>query len=173
MARKTIYELYDYLPQTNCGECGMTCMGFAGYLLSRDVKPEACPPLNTPEFADITAEAPEEGLWTFCQLDQNGQGVLVANYPSRLYAAVCALIDGHLISTEGVYHRGAFELHRPQFDMLLTQTWRMARHVDAEAHIRDLARSGRGISPGSRCLPATRSPAPGLRPSGRTRRRTR
>ncbi len=52
MTRKTIYELYDYLPQTNCGECGMTCMGFAGYLLSRDVKPDACPPLNTPEFAE-------------------------------------------------------------------------------------------------------------------------
>jgi 4Fe-4S ferredoxin len=52
MTRKTIYELYDYLPQTNCGECGMTCMGFAGYLLSRDVKPGACPPLDAPEFAE-------------------------------------------------------------------------------------------------------------------------
>jgi ferredoxin len=52
MAQKSIYELYDYLPKTNCGQCGMTCMGFAGYLLSRDVRPGDCPALDAPECAE-------------------------------------------------------------------------------------------------------------------------
>ncbi len=52
MAQKSIYDIYEYLPKTNCGECGMKCMGFAGYLLTRDVKPDDCPPLGAPEFAE-------------------------------------------------------------------------------------------------------------------------
>jgi 4Fe-4S ferredoxin len=53
MARRTsIYELYEYLPKTNCGQCGLSCMGFAGYLLSRDVRPEDCPPLCTDAFEE-------------------------------------------------------------------------------------------------------------------------
>ena len=52
MSQKSQYEIYEYLPKTNCGECGMKCMGFAGYLLSRDVKPSDCPPLKEPEFAE-------------------------------------------------------------------------------------------------------------------------
>ena len=59
MPRKSIYEIYEYLPKTSCGECGMNCMGFAGYLLSRDVKPEDCPPLNTREFAENKAALQE------------------------------------------------------------------------------------------------------------------
>jgi 4Fe-4S ferredoxin len=52
MPQKSIYDLYEYLPKTNCGQCGMTCMKFAGFLLSRDVRPEDCLPLNDAEFTE-------------------------------------------------------------------------------------------------------------------------
>jgi len=51
MPRRSIYEIYELLPKTNCGECGTNCMGFAGYLLSRDVRPRDCPKLSEPVFA--------------------------------------------------------------------------------------------------------------------------
>ncbi|AGK61988.1 acetyl-CoA decarbonylase/synthase gamma subunit [Archaeoglobus sulfaticallidus PM70-1] len=39
-------EVYKFLPQTNCGECGFdTCMSFAAHIIDRSVKPENCPPL--------------------------------------------------------------------------------------------------------------------------------
>ncbi len=52
MPRKSIYELYEFLPKTNCGECGMSCMAFAGHLLARDVRPGDCPLLDEPEHED-------------------------------------------------------------------------------------------------------------------------
>jgi 4Fe-4S ferredoxin len=52
MPRTSVYELYELLPKTNCGRCGMGCMGFAGYLLSRDLKPGDCPALDDPEYVD-------------------------------------------------------------------------------------------------------------------------
>ncbi len=52
MPPKSIYELYEYLPKTNCGQCGLSCMGFAGYLLSRDVKPGDCPVLRESPHAE-------------------------------------------------------------------------------------------------------------------------
>ncbi len=52
MAIKSIYELYELLPKTNCGQCGTNCMGFAGHLLTRDVKPEDCPEMDGPAFAE-------------------------------------------------------------------------------------------------------------------------
>ncbi len=52
MPLKSPYEIYEFLPKSNCGQCGMNCMGFAGHLLSRDVKPEDCPELNEPGFED-------------------------------------------------------------------------------------------------------------------------
>jgi len=50
MPHTSIYEIYEYLPKTNCGQCGLTCMGFASYLLSRDTRPGDCPELDGPEF---------------------------------------------------------------------------------------------------------------------------
>ena len=39
-------QIYKYLPQTNCGECGeATCMAFASHLLDRSKKVADCPPL--------------------------------------------------------------------------------------------------------------------------------
>ena len=52
MPRDSLYDLYEYLPKTNCGHCGMDCMGFAGHLLSRDVTPDDCPALNDPQWIE-------------------------------------------------------------------------------------------------------------------------
>ena len=42
-------QIYKFLPKTNCNECGMSCMAFAGLLLARDVRPRDCPFLDGPE----------------------------------------------------------------------------------------------------------------------------
>lgn len=46
MKVKSPLEVYKFLPQTNCGECGFdTCMSFAAHIIDRSMKPENCPPL--------------------------------------------------------------------------------------------------------------------------------
>lgn len=63
-------EVYQYLPQTNCKECGEpTCMAFASHLIDRSIKLEDCKPiledaykekyqelneLMAPEIAEVT-----------------------------------------------------------------------------------------------------------------------
>jgi len=44
-------ELQEFLPGTDCGECGGPCAHFAARLLAREAAPEDCPVLHTPEFA--------------------------------------------------------------------------------------------------------------------------
>jgi len=47
----TLLSVYRYLPQTNCGECGVTsCMVFASKLLNREATPEDCPPLKRTKY---------------------------------------------------------------------------------------------------------------------------
>lgn len=44
-------EVYKYLPQTNCQDCGeATCMAFASRLIDRSMKLEDCPPLLDDKF---------------------------------------------------------------------------------------------------------------------------
>jgi ferredoxin len=43
-------ELQEFLPGTDCGECGATCAGFAAKLVGQEAVPEDCPVLLTPEF---------------------------------------------------------------------------------------------------------------------------
>ncbi|HMB45759.1 MAG TPA: (Fe-S)-binding protein, partial [Candidatus Methanoperedens sp.] len=39
-------QVYKYLPQTNCAECGeATCMAFASHLIVRSKKIDDCPPI--------------------------------------------------------------------------------------------------------------------------------
>lgn len=47
----TAAELLDFLPGSDCRECGHTCAGFAELLLQGDLVPEDCPVLHTPEYA--------------------------------------------------------------------------------------------------------------------------
>jgi len=44
-------QVYKYLPQTNCAECGeSTCMAFASHLIDRSKKIENCPPILKEEY---------------------------------------------------------------------------------------------------------------------------
>ncbi len=46
-------EVYQYLPRTNCGECGeATCMAFAVKLVNREAFLHQCPPLTRPEYKE-------------------------------------------------------------------------------------------------------------------------
>jgi Na+-translocating ferredoxin:NAD+ oxidoreductase RNF subunit RnfB len=44
-------DLLAFLPGTDCGQCGLTCAGFADLLLSRDLSPEDCPVLYEENYA--------------------------------------------------------------------------------------------------------------------------
>lgn len=51
MKVKSPLEVYKFLPQINCAECGeATCMAFAARLIDRSKKLEDCPPLLKDEF---------------------------------------------------------------------------------------------------------------------------
>ena len=52
MEKLSMYQIYQYLPKTDCEKCGASCMGFANRLISRDAKPEDCPFLLEPEYAE-------------------------------------------------------------------------------------------------------------------------
>jgi ferredoxin len=44
-------DLMEFLPRTDCGQCGLTCKEFADSLLSRERDPESCPVLHAPDYA--------------------------------------------------------------------------------------------------------------------------
>ncbi|MGB9659255.1 MAG: acetyl-CoA decarbonylase/synthase complex subunit gamma [Nitrososphaerales archaeon] len=53
----TLLSVYQFLPQTNCGECGEpNCMAFASKLLERKFTPENCPPLKKPKYKEQMAK---------------------------------------------------------------------------------------------------------------------
>jgi len=47
----SVEDILEFLPRTDCGQCGMDCAGFAGFLLSRELNPGDCPVLHEPDFA--------------------------------------------------------------------------------------------------------------------------
>ena len=47
----TAEEILEFLPGTDCRQCGMKCAEFAGLLLTREVSPEDCPVLHEPDYA--------------------------------------------------------------------------------------------------------------------------
>jgi ferredoxin len=47
----SLEELQEFLPGTDCGECGADCAGFAARLLKREAAPVDCPVLHTPDYA--------------------------------------------------------------------------------------------------------------------------
>lgn len=46
-----VEEILEFLPGSDCGQCGMSCAEFAGFLLARELAPEDCPVLHEPDFA--------------------------------------------------------------------------------------------------------------------------
>lgn len=53
MKLASIYKVYEFLPKTNCGLCGLpTCMAFASKLLRREAGLDECLPLNEPAYSE-------------------------------------------------------------------------------------------------------------------------
>jgi ferredoxin len=44
-------QIQEFLPNLDCGQCGLTCAEFAGLLLTRELAPEDCPVLHEPDYA--------------------------------------------------------------------------------------------------------------------------
>ncbi|MEM1798776.1 MAG: (Fe-S)-binding protein, partial [Candidatus Jordarchaeales archaeon] len=61
MARLKPLDIYNYLPKTNCGECGLdSCMAFAYKLIEHELEVENCKPLATdPKFKKAFEELKE------------------------------------------------------------------------------------------------------------------
>jgi Na+-translocating ferredoxin:NAD+ oxidoreductase RNF subunit RnfB len=47
----TVEELLEFLPGSDCRQCGMSCAEFADLLLQRELAPEDCPVLHEPDYA--------------------------------------------------------------------------------------------------------------------------
>ncbi len=63
MKVKSPLEVYNYLPRTNCGECGYdTCMSFAAHVLDRSAKVTDCKPLVEEAEKDPKAKEKLEKL---------------------------------------------------------------------------------------------------------------
>ena len=80
----TAEELLEFLPGTDCRQCGFSCAEFAGLLLSRERPPEDCPVLHEPDYAGFI-EALHELLGSVAaagmRIDSdkcNGCGICVA-----------------------------------------------------------------------------------------------
>lgn len=85
--------------------------------------------------------------WMYAQIDETGNGVLCASYPSLLYALV-HLIRSGLSSSQikqlktGLMLPASFDWNRPLYDTTLTQIARTTSGFDAERYIETLARCG-------------------------------
>lgn len=47
----TTEAIREFLPNTDCGQCGLTCAEFADFLQARELAPEDCPVLHEPDYA--------------------------------------------------------------------------------------------------------------------------
>ncbi len=95
----------------------------------------------------IRSQLPQAGPWGFVHANPSGTVELIASSESLLYAYLLYFIDDLAskpvsVFSQGLVLRPAFHWHRPLFDNFLTQTWRMARQVHPESHIRAMARAG-------------------------------
>lgn len=76
-------EILEFLPRTDCRQCGLTCGEFARLLLARDKKPEDCPVLHQPDYGgfiealyEILAQVP--AVMVIDPEKCNGCGICVA-----------------------------------------------------------------------------------------------
>lgn len=47
----TLAEILEFLPNSDCGQCGLKCAEFAEFLLRHELAPEDCPVLHEPDYA--------------------------------------------------------------------------------------------------------------------------
>jgi len=59
MKRVSLYQIYNLLPKADCHKCGMDCMGFASYLVARDLRPEDCPVILEADYQAAFSELTE------------------------------------------------------------------------------------------------------------------
>ncbi|MCG3119212.1 MAG: hypothetical protein ALAOOOJD_01568 [bacterium] len=95
----------------------------------------------------VSPTAEKTNGWMRFRLGADGGGELTASRPAFLYA-LFSKIQEELLQEDvthfanGKTYEVSFAWHRPLFDYLLTQSWRSARGVDPEEHIRHYARLG-------------------------------
>ncbi len=81
----SLEELLEFLPGTDCGQCGRNCADFGALLLTRDLKPEDCPVLHEPDYAgfiealhELLGPAPVAAGMSIDPEKCNGCGICVA-----------------------------------------------------------------------------------------------
>ncbi|MFZ5449123.1 MAG: (Fe-S)-binding protein [Thermodesulfobacteriota bacterium] len=47
----TVEEILEFLPGSDCRQCGLSCAEFARALANRELRPEDCPVLHEPDYA--------------------------------------------------------------------------------------------------------------------------
>lgn len=116
MARLTAFQIYDFLPKTNCKECGeSSCMAFAVKLLNKERKLDECPYLledklksNHEKLKELLAPS-EKALETGISLDRDlctGCGnCVVACPPNARVCGLCKEGSGPRVDNELVLFR--------------------------------------------------------------------
>lgn len=138
----------EELLATTAHQASRACAGAARTGFRLGVLQTALPGRHLwPGAEKIAAGAPKQRPWVYIRLDSKGEGEILASHANFLYGYTCQLIETwseRAIADfqAGRYYTPAFRWHRPLYDYLLTQVWRTARHVNAEQHIRELARNG-------------------------------
>ncbi len=100
--------------------------------------------------ADAPGDTSGDAPWLYARIDTDGSGEVAACDGARLYAFAHLLASGEttdaqreaLGSTGGLHLTPTLRMHRPLFDLTLTQYCRSARGMDADAYCEALARSG-------------------------------
>ena len=94
---------------------------------------------------DASSDAP----WLYARIGADGSGEVAASDGARLYAFAHLLARGEITAAQqaalgggGLHLAPTLRMHRPLFDLTLTQYCRSARGMDADAYCEALARSG-------------------------------
>ncbi len=95
----------------------------------------------------LPAKARDSQAWIWMQIDEAGNGEIVATHGSFLFSAVRLLAAGTSDFTReklaaGIYLPATFGWHRPHWDACLTQYWRSARNFNPEHYVASLAEAG-------------------------------
>lgn len=91
---------------------------------------------------------PKSANWIWLIVNSDGTGAVVASKAHLLFQGVTLLRDGLLTEVQesslanGILIEPVFDVNRPHFDFVLTQTYRHVRDLDPEQHIRTMAENG-------------------------------
>jgi Na+-translocating ferredoxin:NAD+ oxidoreductase RNF subunit RnfB len=107
----TAEEILEFLPGSDCRQCGVSCAEFAASLLARQAAPEDCPVLHEPDYAGFI-EALHELLGPLAaagmRIDPekcNGCGICVAMCEFHLgNCAAARLGQGPRLQDQVVFH---------------------------------------------------------------------